>query len=230
MGSLLHSIVTFAVTLVTVLTVMAMLGIPLGPLLASAGVVGVALGFGAQSLVKDFLSGIFMILEDQYGVGDVVDPGEAIGTVEDGRPAGHPAARRRRHRLVRPQRRDPPGRQPEPGLVAPPSSTSRWPTPRTSSGSSRVIARASCEPWTTTPAGRSTIIEEPQVVGVESIAGTAVTIRIIAKCAPERAFGVQRELRERSRRPSTEAASGPPMPLRRRTAAGAASAVSRRGR
>ena len=62
---------------------MALLGIPLGPLLASAGVAGVALGFGAQSLVKDFLSGIFMILEDQYGVGDVIDTGEAIGTVEE---------------------------------------------------------------------------------------------------------------------------------------------------
>ena len=48
-----------------------------------AGVVGVALGFGAQSLVKDFLSGIFMLVEDQYGVGDVIDTGEAIGTVED---------------------------------------------------------------------------------------------------------------------------------------------------
>ena len=83
MGSLLHSIVTFAVTLVTVLTVMAIVGIPLGPLLASAGVGGVALGFGAQSLVKDFLSGIFMILEDQYGVGDIIDTGEAIGTVEE---------------------------------------------------------------------------------------------------------------------------------------------------
>ena len=60
-----------------------LLGIPLAPLLASAGVGGVALGFGAQSLVKDFLSGIFMILEDQYGVGDVIDTGEAIGTVEE---------------------------------------------------------------------------------------------------------------------------------------------------
>ena len=54
----------------------------LAPIIASAGIVGVALGFGAQNLVKDFLTGIFMILEDQYGVGDVVDLGEATGTVE----------------------------------------------------------------------------------------------------------------------------------------------------
>jgi len=54
----------------------------IGPLLAGAGVLGVALGFGSQSLVKDFLSGIFMVLEDQYGVGDVVDVGPTSGTVE----------------------------------------------------------------------------------------------------------------------------------------------------
>ena len=54
----------------------------LGPLLAGAGVAGVALGFGAQSLVKDFLSGTFMLIEDQFGVGDIIDAGEASGVVE----------------------------------------------------------------------------------------------------------------------------------------------------
>ncbi|HRA27230.1 mechanosensitive ion channel domain-containing protein, partial [Ornithinibacter sp.] len=82
-GSLLRSVVTLTVATLAILTIMALLGIPLGPLLASAGVAGVALGFGAQSLVKDFLSGVFMIIEDQYGVGDVIDTGEAIGTVEE---------------------------------------------------------------------------------------------------------------------------------------------------
>jgi small conductance mechanosensitive channel len=56
--------------------------VALGPILASAGIVGVAVGFGAQNLVRDFLSGMFMLLEDQYGVGDIVDLGEASGTVE----------------------------------------------------------------------------------------------------------------------------------------------------
>ena len=83
LGTMLRSVVTLIVTFVALLTVMALLGIPLGPLLASAGVGGVALGLGAQSLVKDFLSGIFMILEDQYGVGDHVDLGDAVGIVED---------------------------------------------------------------------------------------------------------------------------------------------------
>jgi len=57
-------------------------GVDLAPLIAGAGIVGIALGFGAQSLVKDFLSGIFMLLEDQFGVGDVIDCGEASGVVE----------------------------------------------------------------------------------------------------------------------------------------------------
>ena len=65
------------------LAVLDQLGVNVAPLIASAGVVGVAIGFGAQSLVKDYLSGIFMIFEDQYGVGDVIDTGEAIGTVEE---------------------------------------------------------------------------------------------------------------------------------------------------
>jgi small-conductance mechanosensitive channel len=82
MGSLLKSVTSVVIVTVFVITAIAELGYPVGPLLASAGVVGVALGFGAQSLVKDFLSGIFMIFEDQYGVGDVVDLGEATGTVE----------------------------------------------------------------------------------------------------------------------------------------------------
>jgi moderate conductance mechanosensitive channel len=82
MGSLLKSITSIVVFTIFGITAIAELGYPVGPLLASAGVVGVALGFGAQSLVKDFLSGIFMIFEDQYGVGDSVDLGEAGGTVE----------------------------------------------------------------------------------------------------------------------------------------------------
>jgi moderate conductance mechanosensitive channel len=65
-----------------VVLVLGELGINLAPIVASAGVVGVALGFGAQNLIKDFIAGIGIILEDQYGVGDVVDLGEASGTVE----------------------------------------------------------------------------------------------------------------------------------------------------
>ena len=57
-------------------------GFDLGPLIASAGIVGVALGLGAQTLVRDILSGIFMLIEDQYGVGDTVSVLEVEGVVE----------------------------------------------------------------------------------------------------------------------------------------------------
>jgi small-conductance mechanosensitive channel len=82
MGSLLKSVATGMILAIVVMTVLAKIGINIAPIIASAGIVGVALGFGAQNLVKDLLSGVFMILEDQYGVGDTVDLGEATGTVE----------------------------------------------------------------------------------------------------------------------------------------------------
>jgi small conductance mechanosensitive channel len=81
-GSVLRSITSAVVLVVASIMVMAEFGLDLAPVLASAGIAGVALGFGAQNLVRDFLSGMFMLLEDQYGVGDVVDLGEATGTVE----------------------------------------------------------------------------------------------------------------------------------------------------
>ncbi len=81
-GSVLRSFASIMILAITVVLILGELGINLTPIVASAGVVGVALGFGAQNLVKDFLSGIGLILEDQYGVGDVVDLGEASGTIE----------------------------------------------------------------------------------------------------------------------------------------------------
>ena len=81
-GRLLSSAVTAVAWTIALATILGQFGIDLGPLLAGAGIIGIALGFGAQNLVRDFLSGIFMLVEDQYGVGDVIDVGEATGTVE----------------------------------------------------------------------------------------------------------------------------------------------------
>jgi len=81
MGSVLRSVASFAIMSTAALTALSVLGINLAPLLASAGVAGVAIGFGARNLVTDFLSGVFMILEDQYGVGDQIDTGVAVGMV-----------------------------------------------------------------------------------------------------------------------------------------------------
>lgn len=82
-SQLLRSVISVTVWSLSGIMVLSSLGIDVGPILASAGVVGVALGFGAQTLVKDYLAGIFMILEDQYGVGDVIDVGPAIGVVQE---------------------------------------------------------------------------------------------------------------------------------------------------
>jgi small conductance mechanosensitive channel len=81
-GSVLRSAASVTVYTIVVLLVLGEIGVNLAPLLASAGIAGIALGFGAQTLVKDLLAGLAMLLEDQYGVGDVVDLGEASGTVE----------------------------------------------------------------------------------------------------------------------------------------------------
>jgi small-conductance mechanosensitive channel len=68
--------------LLAVVAILQVLGVRLGPLLAGVGVVGLAIGVGAQQMVRDLLAGVAMLLEDQYGVGDVIDLGPATGEVE----------------------------------------------------------------------------------------------------------------------------------------------------
>ncbi|MEP9392461.1 mechanosensitive ion channel family protein [Gordonia sp. VNQ95] len=80
-GSVCKSTVSIVVLVWLCLAILSVLGVNIAPFIASAGVVGLAIGFGAQNLVRDFVSGVFMLLEDQYGVGDTVDLGEAIGEV-----------------------------------------------------------------------------------------------------------------------------------------------------
>lgn len=84
--SVLNSVITATIGVIAVIMVLAEVGVQVAPLLASAGVLGVALAFGAQSLVQDVISGLFMLVEDQYGVGDRVELAGggsfATGTVE----------------------------------------------------------------------------------------------------------------------------------------------------
>jgi small conductance mechanosensitive channel len=81
-GSVLKSGVSFTILVIAFLVILSELRVILAPFIAGTSIVGVALGFGAQNVVKDFLSGMFMMLEDQYGVGDVIDFEKAVGTVE----------------------------------------------------------------------------------------------------------------------------------------------------
>nr|WP_277606091.1 mechanosensitive ion channel family protein [Glycomyces sp. L485] len=81
--SVLQHINGIVIISVAAMMILSAFNLDLAPILASAGIVGVAIGFGAQNLVQDYLAGIFILLEDQYGVGDVIDSGEAVGVVED---------------------------------------------------------------------------------------------------------------------------------------------------
>ena len=196
MSSVLRSVTTGVVMSVAFLMILDVIGLPIGPLLASAGIVGVAVGFGAQTLVKDFLSGIFLILEDQYGVGDLVDTGMGtVGTVE--------AVGLRVTRL-----RDGTGivwyvRNGE--ILKVGNHSQGWSTgivdvavaytediPRV-----QEIIRKVAEEMAQDEAWDEKIVDDPVVAGVESVTGTSVTIRLIIKCKPNEHYGVQRELRER---------------------------------
>ncbi|MGB3353019.1 MAG: mechanosensitive ion channel family protein [Mycobacterium sp.] len=81
-GSVLKSTVSIVLLVWVILAILNVLGVNIAPFIASAGVIGLAIGFGAQNLVRDFVTGVFMLLEDQYGVGDFVDLGEATGEVQ----------------------------------------------------------------------------------------------------------------------------------------------------
>jgi small conductance mechanosensitive channel len=194
-GSLMRSISTAVVLTLAVLTVMQLLGIPIAPLLASAGVAGVALGFGAQSLVKDFLSGIFMIFEDQYGVGDVIDTGEAVGTVEEVtlritrlRDANGVTWYVRNGEIIRVGNRS---QGFATAIVDMPVSYAE--------SVDRVVGviRETATAMGRDPDWADKFVEEPTVLGVESIVGMTMTIRTIAQCVPGENFAVQREMRER---------------------------------
>jgi small conductance mechanosensitive channel len=195
MGSLLKSISTGAVFTVVAFMVVAELGYDIGPLIASAGILGVAIGFGAQSLVSDFLSGVFMILEDQYGVGDVVDVGEATGSVE--------AVGLRVTRL-----RDVNGtvwyvRNGEIMRVG--NMSQNW--ARTvldipvaygeDIGRIREILVDTAHQLYTDAEYSPVILEEPEVWGVERWDADSIVVRVVLKTAPLEQWNVARELRER---------------------------------
>ncbi len=210
-GSLLRSVSTFAVGLIAGLTVMDLVGIPLAPLLASAGVGGVALGFGAQSLVKDFLSGIFMIFEDQYGVGDVVDTGEAIGTIEEVslritrlRDFDGTVWYVRNGEIVRIGNRS---QGYGAAWVDMPVSY------REDIQQVLSVTRRVCDEFAEDEEWKPKLIEPPTVLGVDSIAGQTVTVKILAKCLAGENFGVQRELRARIKAAfDANDIQGPPLP------------------
>ena len=194
-GSVLRSVASFAVFTVAFAMVLGELGLELGPILASAGILGVAVGFGAQNLIKDFLTGIFMILEDQYGVGDAIDAGEASGVVE--------AVGLRTTRL-----RSVDGtvwhiRNGE--IVRVGNMSQGWSRALLDiavahgtdvAAASAVIKRVADEVWHDEEFA-DFVLEEPEVWGVEAVGIEGMTIRLVVKTAPLEQWKVARELRSR---------------------------------
>ena len=191
-GSVLGSFVTAVVFTMAALLVFGELGFNLGPLLASAGIVGVALGFGAQSLVKDLIAGLFMLLEDQYGVGDTVDLGEAIGVVET---VGLRITTIRDMRGVLWYIRN--GE-----IVRVGNKSQGWalvvidiPIGFINSEEAIGVLKSAAETVAASPDHETEFIEPPDVVGVEQLTVDGAVIRTIAKTTADAQAVVQRELR-----------------------------------
>jgi len=194
-GSLLHSLSTGLIYGVIFVMILAQLGVNIAPILASAGVLGLAIGFGAQSLVKDFLSGIALTLEDQYGVGDSVNLGDVSGTVE--------AIGLRVTRL-----RDVDGtvwyvRNGEILRVGNQSQNWARSVLDVSVGYSadltavRTALREVAHELYEDPEFHDKVIEEPEVWGVQSMTPEGIVMRVTLKTAPMQQGVVSRAMRER---------------------------------
>ncbi|MBX6384923.1 MAG: mechanosensitive ion channel family protein [Microbispora sp.] len=199
MGSVLRSFASVIILGTAALMIFARLGVELAPLLTSVGILGVAVGFGAQELVKDFIAGMFMLLEDQYGVGDVIDTGVAVGTVE--------AVTLRITRL-----RDADGKvwYVRNGTITRVGNESQgWsralvdvPVPYDSDVATvrELLNDVARDLWEDPEYRDTLLVEEPQVFGLESVSGSSVIFRVSVKTAPARHLEVARELRLRVKR------------------------------
>ena len=191
----LASLWRVSVWVIAALTILGLLGVNLGPLIAGAGIAGIAIAFGAQTVIKDYLSGLFILLEDQYSVGDVVTIGASSGTVED--------VNLRVTRL-----RSVDGTVwfiPNGEIRAVGNQSMEWSravvdvTIGYENDSPLVIAALAEEAAAmyAEAAWSSVLLEPPEVQGVQSMGTDGVSIRIIAKTAPRKQWDVARELRSR---------------------------------
>ncbi|HEX4902390.1 MAG TPA: mechanosensitive ion channel family protein [Acidimicrobiales bacterium] len=194
-GLVLKSTASIVIYSLATLTALSEVGIDLAPLIAGAGIAGVALGFGAQSLVKDFLSGLFMLAEDQYGVGDVIDVGEATGTVEvvnlrttklravDGTVWYVPNGEIRRVGNM--------SQQWARALLDVEVAYS------TDLGKAQDVVKAVADELWHEDVWGVDILEEPEIWGVQALGASGIAIRLVVKTLPGRQWAVSRELNRR---------------------------------
>lgn len=195
MAGVFKSIITGLVVVIILTMMLSQLGVNVAPIIASAGIIGLALSFGAQSLVKDFVSGTFIFIEDQYGVGDVVDLGEASGTVE--------AVTLRMTRL-----RALDGTVwyvPNGEILRVGNQSQNWARAVVDVGVGygedlarvqQVLREIAHDVWQDEDFD-GVVIEEPEVTGVENLAPDSVTLRVLVKTAPLQQWAVARSLRQR---------------------------------
>ena len=194
-ASVNYSVGTFIITFVALMMILGAVGINIGPLLASAGIAGLAVGFGAQTLVKDVINGFFILLENQYDIGDAVRVAGVQGTVE--------AVTMRRTVL-----RDADGSVhniPNSEIKIVTNLTRDW-TQATlhiavdySESSDRVMSllRDIAAEVKTDARFSDDIVAEPDVPGIERVVGSEVDYLMIVKTRPGKQYAVQRELRRR---------------------------------
>lgn len=194
-GAVLRSIVSIVVWTIAVFSALEVLGVNLAPLIATAGVAGIAIAFGAQSLVKDFLTGMFMLVEDQFAVGDVIDVGPASGTVE--------GISLRTTRL-----RDADGvvwHVPNGTILRVGNKSQHWSRAvvdvpvayEADIAQATDVIRDVAEGLWRDERYASRILAEPNVLGVESMAPGRVLIRVVIRTQPQEEMPVARELRVR---------------------------------
>ena len=195
LGSVLGNIVTIAVMGTAIVMILDNLGVQVVAIIGAAGVIAAGLAFGAQNIVKDILNGLFMVFEDQLGVGDIVDLGEASGTVES---VGI--------RIT--QVRSVDGtlwfvRNGE--ILRVGNMTQGWarviidlPAPYTSDvAAMQDLMLKTAMTMATSAQWRRKVLEKPEIWGIESISAEAIVIRLVIKARPAEQWAVARELRLR---------------------------------
>ena len=212
LGTVLRSVVSIVVYGLAVMMSLGEFDVNLGPLIAGAGIVGVAVGFGAQSLVRDFLSGVFMLLEDQYGVGDVVDVGDTAGVVEE-------------VKLRTTQVRDGNGTLwhiPNGHIRRVANMTQDWGQAivdvevayDTDIAQAMAVIKEVADGLWREQLESFTIIREPVMAGVQAFGDNSIALRLMARTEPGEQFGTARELRRRLKYALDEAGIEMPFPQR----------------
>ncbi len=195
LSSVVYSVGLFIIVFVAALQVLPLLGINMGPLLASAGIAGVAIGFGAQTLVHDFINGFFILVENQYDIGDIIKIAGVQGTVE-------------LMTLRRTVLRDADGtvhNVPSSQITVVSNMTRDWTqlalhVSVAYDTDSDLVIKSLQEVGTefaADPSFADKIVAKPEVPGIEKITGDEVDYLMLIKTRPGQQDNVRRELRRR---------------------------------